>query len=337
MFEGLRKKLSDAVKSFVKKEETKVEEQTFSQPQETIQDEPEQLNIQQEPKADTHSSAKKKELVQFYDSQFTTYLKTLKPEDWNVKVTSKWTVKDVVAHMIGWEKGDVTVIKDIWKTKEKPWWKSTKDYDDFNDKSVKYYKDDTPGQLVAEWESWQKKVREEVDNIGLENLMARPDLFDWLFEGTAELDGSNDSHYKHHYKQIKDAIEKSRKEAERQQVSVKRPQDHTNKKEEIIKLSLTTKIKGVFLGTIKLSETEIDGFLETLKVSMLESDVSYGTTEQFIDDLHSKLLERRIDSKKIKQEVTDTVRGSLFSVLQSTKEVDLDNFINCRKLQATFL
>ena len=38
---------------------------------------------------------------------FVSYLKILKPEDWHKKVNDKWTVKDVVAHMIGWEKGDV--------------------------------------------------------------------------------------------------------------------------------------------------------------------------------------------------------------------------------------
>ncbi|MGD0510253.1 MAG: signal recognition particle-docking protein FtsY [Candidatus Micrarchaeaceae archaeon] len=102
-------------------------------------------------------------------------------------------------------------------------------------------------------------------------------------------------------------------------------------KEELIKLSLTTKIKSVFLGTIRLSETEIDPFLETLKVSMLESDVSYDTTDYFIDDLHSKLSEKRISSRKIKEEITDTVRGSLLSVLQSTNAVNMDEFVSSHK------
>ena len=103
------------------------------------------------------------------------------------------------------------------------------------------------------------------------------------------------------------------------------------KKEEIIKLSLTTKIKSAFLGTIRLSEPEINNFLEILKVSMLESDVSYSTTEQFIEDLHSKLKEKQINSKKVREEITNTVRGSLFSVLYRGNAVNIDELLVKRK------
>lgn len=106
---------------------------------------------------------------------------------------------------------------------------------------------------------------------------------------------------------------------------------HKESKEDIIKLSLKTKIKGALLGTVKLSDAEIDSFLETLKMSMLESDVSYGTAEQFLTDLHSKLSERQINSRNIKQEITGTVRDSLLSVLHSGSIVDVDNFVARRK------
>jgi len=104
-----------------------------------------------------------------------------------------------------------------------------------------------------------------------------------------------------------------------------------HKKEDVIKLSLTTKIKSAFLGTIKLSEPEINNFLEILKVSMLESDVSYSTTEEFIDDLQSKLKEKQINSKKIREEITSTVRASLFSVLYKGDAVSIDDFLVKRR------
>lgn len=63
------------------------------------------------------------------DPDFIAFLKTLKPENWGKMATSKWTVKDVVAHMVGWERGDVEAIKTSWETKEQPWWKS-KVYED---------------------------------------------------------------------------------------------------------------------------------------------------------------------------------------------------------------
>lgn len=103
------------------------------------------------------------------------------------------------------------------------------------------------------------------------------------------------------------------------------------KKEDLIKLSLKTKIKSVFLGTLRLSEPEIENFLDSLKISMLESDVSYETTEQFLDDLHSKLADKQINSKHVAQEITGTVRSSLLSVLQKGSGVNVDDFVVKRK------
>lgn len=145
------------------------------------------------------------------DPDFIAYLKTLKPEEWQVMVTPKWTVKDVVAHMVGWEKGDVEAIRSIWKTKQPAWWKGQDNFDDFNNQAVEFYKNYTPERLIAEWEMWQKKVGEEIDKIGYENIKSRPDLFDWLFEGIQDnrQDG-NESHYKHHYNQIKKALGNNR-------------------------------------------------------------------------------------------------------------------------------
>src|SRR5258708_7708676 len=141
------------------------------------------------------------------DPDFISYLKTLKPEDWNKMVTSKWTVKDVVAHMVGGEKGDVEALKKCWETKTPPWWKIQNDDDAFNAKAVEFYKNSTREKLVAEWERWQRKVQEEIGRIGKKNLKTRKDLFEWLFEGGEDdRGGENASHYKHHYIQIKKAL-----------------------------------------------------------------------------------------------------------------------------------
>ena len=53
--------------------------------------------------------------------------------------------------------------------------------------------------------------------------------------------------------------------------------------------SIGTKIKGAFLGSVKLSDQEIGAFLEELETSLLQSDVSYSATENFISILRGKL------------------------------------------------
>lgn len=132
---------------------------------------------------------------------FVDYLKTLKSEDWDLMATSKWTVKDMVAHMVGWEHSDPRFIKKMWETKEKPWWKDTKNYDDFNKKWVEFYKSFSPEELIAEWEKWRREIEIEVDEIGEDNLKQYPELFGWLFKHDEKT-----SHYYHHYEQIKNAI-----------------------------------------------------------------------------------------------------------------------------------
>ncbi|HUC02220.1 MAG TPA: maleylpyruvate isomerase N-terminal domain-containing protein [Candidatus Paceibacterota bacterium] len=140
---------------------------------------------------------------------FIAYLKTLQPDDWNRMATPKWTVKDVVAHMVGWERGDIEEIERIWKTKAPPWWKANPDYDSFNRKWVEFYKDYTPAELITEWELWQKKMEEEVDKIGYDNLKAHPELFGWLIEdGDQYTLSQGGSHYRHHYEQVKKVVNK---------------------------------------------------------------------------------------------------------------------------------
>src|SRR5271170_3412884 len=99
---------------------------------------------------------------------FIAYLKTLKPEDWNKMATPKWSVRDVVAHMVGWEKRDPEIIRKTWKTKQLPWWMASQgEYDTFNAENVEFYKNYTPEELITEWEKWQRAVRTEIDRIGV--------------------------------------------------------------------------------------------------------------------------------------------------------------------------
>lgn len=146
--------------------------------------------------------------------EFIEYLKGLNLEDWGVQVTDKWTVKDVVAHMVAWERRDAEVVPIFWETKKKePWMSTRKEWDEFNAKWVEFYKNYTPEELIAEWELWQKKVTEEIDRIGYSNIKLQPDLFDWLLEdgeGSSNIFTMNEngSHYQHHLRQIKEILRK---------------------------------------------------------------------------------------------------------------------------------
>jgi len=101
---------------------------------------------------------------------------------------------------------------------------------------------------------------------------------------------------------------------------------------EMVNLSLKTKIKGVFSRSVTLSDSDIGNFLENLKVLMLESDVSYNTTEAFLNNLEKELRSSKFESKQIKEELAKYVRNAILNVLNSTKPgIDIFEFVQAHK------
>ena len=114
---------------------------------------------------------------------FIALLKTLSPEEWQKPVDESWKVKDIIAHMVGWEEECAKLLLEIWKTKTPPWFAISLEGDDpFNKKSVDKFGRFSNEQLISEWEKWIERGKEEVEKIGEENMRANPDLFGWWFE-----------------------------------------------------------------------------------------------------------------------------------------------------------
>jgi fused signal recognition particle receptor len=95
------------------------------------------------------------------------------------------------------------------------------------------------------------------------------------------------------------------------------------REESLVKLSLKTKIKSAFVGSIRLSDSDIDRFLESMKMSMLQSDVSYDTTEEFLASMGAQLKSRQVSSKNIEGEVVGMMRASLLAILNETKTFNM--------------
>lgn len=87
------------------------------------------------------------------------------------------------------------------------------------------------------------------------------------------------------------------------------------KKADAIKLSVFTKIKKAMLGSVVLSDAEVDRFLSGLRISMLESDVAFDVVEIFVDDLGNMLKGKKIASASINDEVIGSVRQALLDTL----------------------
>ena len=98
-----------------------------------------------------------------------------------------------------------------------------------------------------------------------------------------------------------------------------------------INVSAVTRLKGAFLGTVQLSDAEVDDFVEKLRVSLLESDVSYKTVDELLGALRSKLKAARFRPKALREEMVGSVRESLMEVLgRSGAGVNISDFIRKR-------
>ncbi len=88
-------------------------------------------------------------------------------------------------------------------------------------------------------------------------------------------------------------------------------------------VTLGTKIKGVFLGKVRISERDADPFLEQLRVALLETDVNYDVAERLTLKLHDNLVGKEVGTRDIQKEVRNEIRSSLMQTLTKNSGVDI--------------
>ncbi|MFI5412512.1 MAG: signal recognition particle-docking protein FtsY [Candidatus Micrarchaeales archaeon] len=126
-------------------------------------------------------------------------------------------------------------------------------------------------------------------------------------------------------------VKKEEKIEAKKEVPKQEQKKEEKKEKEIVKLSFATKLKSVIVSSVHLKDNEIDDFLESIKVSLLESDVSYETTDAFLENLRLDLKSAKIDAKNINKELIELVRKSLFEILsKSGNGIDVPNFVKER-------
>lgn len=135
--------------------------------------------------------------------EFLKLLDNLKESEWDTKVDDNWTIKDIIAHLVGWENECVKELEKTWETKKKPWFLTTNSFDGFNEKSVDKYKNYPPKKLLREWKHWQNLLDKKIKDMGKDNLKKEGELFGWVF------DEGEGSHYHEHFNQIKESLKSS--------------------------------------------------------------------------------------------------------------------------------
>jgi len=132
---------------------------------------------------------------------FFKYLRDLSEAEWQEKVGDTRTVRDVVAHLVGWERECARTLPQVWEKKTIPWFMKTDDYDEFNQKNMDEYRELSFNELLDEWQRWQNVLNEEIEIIGEDDIRKQKG-FEWV------LDEGDNGHFIEHFNEIKGALNK---------------------------------------------------------------------------------------------------------------------------------
>ncbi len=96
-------------------------------------------------------------------------------------------------------------------------------------------------------------------------------------------------------------------------------------------VSIATKIRGTFLGRVRISEGDAEPFLDQLRLALLQSDVNYDVAERMIGELHSGLVGKELESRRLKQGISEEIRNTLMQVMAKNAGKDVVNMARAKK------
>ncbi|MCL4365217.1 MAG: signal recognition particle-docking protein FtsY [Candidatus Marsarchaeota archaeon] len=89
------------------------------------------------------------------------------------------------------------------------------------------------------------------------------------------------------------------------------------------KVTATTKIKGFIFGKTRISDKDVNPFIEDLMIGMLQSDVNYDIAEKMAMSIRNGLVGKEISSKGMNVEIRKTMRNAIMDVLTKGSDVDI--------------
>lgn len=111
----------------------------------------------------------------------------------------------------------------------------------------------------------------------------------------------------------------------------KTPKPSASAHREQPKATTATKIKGIFLREVKVKDEDIEPFLEELRTSLLQSDVNYEAAEKILEGIRKGLVDKKLSSRGIDNQINEVIRGSIMGILGSKERIDLVGIARARK------
>ena len=88
-------------------------------------------------------------------------------------------------------------------------------------------------------------------------------------------------------------------------------------------VTFATKIKGTLLGDVRISEKDVDPFLEQLRISLLQTDVNFDVAEKIVARMRETMVGSRISSRAIGSGIRDELRSSILSIMSRNAGIDV--------------
>ncbi|MBI5224543.1 signal recognition particle-docking protein FtsY [Candidatus Micrarchaeota archaeon] len=85
------------------------------------------------------------------------------------------------------------------------------------------------------------------------------------------------------------------------------------------KIGIFSQLKGFFTGDIEIKESDTRELFDQFELALMESDVSYQTSQALVSDLKSRLIGKKVRSGKIQEEVRREIAFALASIFQTSK------------------
>jgi len=176
------------------------------------------------------------------------------------------------------------------------------------------------------FEGLRKKFSEFVDGISKKEKEEQAEKVEEVKEEKAEREEKKEEVKE----ERSEAVVKEKKKEETKETkaeeakAVEKPKEEDKKsKEKKPDVTIVTKLKGTFLGKVRISEKDIDPFLEQLRVALLQTDVNYDVAEMLYERLHKNLAGKEIESRDIAKGVRQEIRNSILQVLSKNARPDV--------------
>ncbi len=116
--------------------------------------------------------------------------------------------------------------------------------------------------------------------------------------------------------------EEAEREKEAKQAAQKEKEKENKEKEAKAKgeadITFKSKVKGVLLGKVRVTEEDVEPFIDSLKIDLIKSDVAYEVAEKLAEKIKSNMLGKEIDARNAKEAMEESIRKAMLDMLPST-------------------